>query len=526
MQQELDTTMAAFCQRPGTFAFIATSILALLSTPKSGAVASENWIVWEGGSNRIRYHVAADGDRVPDFSDVGYRGGNEPIPRVPTLLHLQPIGNGSDDTDQIQSAIDDLSSRSRLSPGFQGAVELAPGRYEIRGTLKITASGIVLRGAGSGRTTLAAQGRPRAIVTVGDARHSRQIIGARLRITDSYVPVGARALSVASVAGLTVGDSVIVQRPWTSDWITEIGMDAIPVRSHGLTRQWAAGSGTLSDRRVVQIRGNEITLDAPLMSGISSREAGVVWRYSYPGRVTGIGIEDLAADGSEFLADPDYVRLGRLSSKFILIENAQDAWLSGLRINNFMTSISLGRNSSRLTAYNFSIDNSENVVRSGAAPFAISIAGQQILIQHCAVIGRSIVAWATQSRSAGPNVVYDCHATGVGVSAGSHQRWATGVLLDNISVTGSITLSNRGNRGTGQGWSAANSVVWNSISSDILVENPPGARNWSFGAVGAVRRQSNRLGEMISPGIRVLPDSLFQTQLNIRLRPGNPANDP
>jgi len=69
----------------------------------------------------------------------------------------------------------------------------------------------------------------------------------------------------------------------------------------------------------------------------------------------------------------------------------------------------------------------------------------------------------------------------IGFSAQAHQRWATGLLFDNIVITGSMHLGNRGNMGTGQGWAGANGVLWNSSATTWNVENPPTARNWAFG---------------------------------------------
>lgn len=369
---------------------------------------------------------------------------------------------------------------------------------------------------------LAARGEPRSLIAVGDQQRSWQRVGPQRRIVDPYIPVGARTLTVDSAEGLAVGDSVIVQRPWTAEWIDEIGMDAIPPRPGGReSRQWRSGAGSLSDRRVIAIRGNTLTLDAPITTGIALRDRGMVWKYEYPERISQVAIENLSGDGSDFLSHSGYEEGGRLRSNFLRVDGTQDSWFRGLKIDHFNSSIAFMNGASRITLSDFHIDSTRNPVRRGARPFGVSIYGQQILLENCSLTGRVIYAWATQSRSPGPNVVHNCRAEGPEVSAGAHQRWASGLLFDNVTVSSTIEFHNRGYRGTGQGWTVANSVLWNSSAANLAIESPPGAHNWSFGSTGTVRRSSNRVGEIISPGVRVVPESLFRAQLDARLRSAN-----
>ena len=46
------------------------------------------------------------------------------------------------------------------------------------------------------------------------------------RVTDEYVPVGARSFTVASAQGFRPGDPVIVRRIGNEDWIDAVGMNA------------------------------------------------------------------------------------------------------------------------------------------------------------------------------------------------------------------------------------------------------------------------------------------------------------
>src|SRR4051794_15518126 len=106
-------------------------------------------------NHKLVYRTESNGDRVPDFSYAGYRAGEVAISDVPIRVVVSPIAG--DNTARVQAAIDYIAS---LPLENRGAVLLAPGRFEIHGGLRISASGIVLRGSGIGKdgTLLVAAG--------------------------------------------------------------------------------------------------------------------------------------------------------------------------------------------------------------------------------------------------------------------------------------------------------------------------------------------------------------------------------
>jgi hypothetical protein len=146
----------------------------------------------------------AEGNRIPDFSHAGYRNGAE-LPSLPVVASISPIAG--DNTAHIQAAIDAVSARVPDQNGHRGAVLLAPGTYEVRGTVRIDTGGVVLRGSGRGsdpasNTVLRATGNTpaeRTVVTVGawssDPWSGR--VGKAVDITTGFVPVGSRRFRVA-----------------------------------------------------------------------------------------------------------------------------------------------------------------------------------------------------------------------------------------------------------------------------------------------------------------------------------------
>src|SRR5262249_58583406 len=119
-------------------------------------------------------------------------------------------------------------------------------------------------------------------------------------IADAYVPVGAHALWLDPVEGLKPGDTVLVEHPSTKQWIAAVGMDRFPSRDKGSYLDWRPGSVDIRwDRVVTKIDGNTITLDAPLTTALDAAHGrSTVRRYSWPGRVRRVGIENLRCESA------------------------------------------------------------------------------------------------------------------------------------------------------------------------------------------------------------------------------------
>jgi hypothetical protein len=477
-------------------------------------------------NGRLVYGQDTQGNHIPDFSAVGYGGGGVPLPNVATRITLNPQPTG-DDTARIQQALDQVAQSPQNAQGTRGAVLLTAGTYRIGGTLNINASGVVLRGAGSGSdgTNLVAEGQARTLVKMGGSG-SWQQDGPAHHVTDAYVPVGSHTFKLDGTTGLAVGDHVIVQRPTTATWIHAIGMDRIPPRKdgHPIT-QWKPDKGLFFDRIITAVQGQQITIDAPLTNALEHEYTdATIWKYTFPGRISQTGMENLSSDAAAFTSVPDYADGGYHKSSFVNISAVENGWINNVSIQHYGNGMSIGSLAKWITITNSS-SLDVGVPPKADAPAAFTLAGQQSLIEHCQVTGSPIHSWVTQALTAGPDVFYQCHATGPKVDAQGHQRWGTGTLFDNMSIPeGNFALQNRSNFGSGQGWSAANDVLWNCISKNYLVENPPTAHNWAFGCQGESQTSKESQGVIVSPGQPIQPVSLYVEQLRERLN--NPSLNP
>jgi hypothetical protein len=196
----------------------------------SQAPAQNSSWVKTGVTGRLIYVPDAEGDRIPDFSMVGYGEGKRPVPgNLPVLTRISPIAG--DNTQHIQNAINFAASQPLQANGFRGVVELGPGKYDVNGKINITTSGIVLRGAGGGdsvatNTHIVSQNRTGTVGSTpiidifGSATGGSE--GSQINIIDKRVPVGAQSFRVASTAGLAVGGKIDIFRPSSAAWIAEL----------------------------------------------------------------------------------------------------------------------------------------------------------------------------------------------------------------------------------------------------------------------------------------------------------------
>jgi hypothetical protein len=479
----------------------------------------------------LAYATLPTGERLLDFSWAGYMGGGVAIPTVGVAQTLQPSGT-SDDTPAIQAAIDAVS-KLPVDMAVRGAVLLGPGTFHVQGTLTIGASGVVLRGSGSGSggTVLQVDGSPRTVLVVAGSG-SWQESSTSTAITDAYVPSGATSFHVASTTGLSVGMPVLVDRPITAAWVHFMGMDTLT--RNGMQETWIApGSVSHFDRTIAAIQGDLLTLDAPLPDTLdvstwgSGAPRASVQGYAFPGRLEQVGIESM-----RLVAPEQTVPIDEPTFQILQMDAVENAWVSDVAGQEFTTGFVVGGAAKWVTIQDSSITRVAPIDGSQGYPFHFSVDGQGILVQRCTSSGIGVFSYATQDRANGPNVVLDMTVPETDAGAHDnlqpHQRWATGLLVDGAHTpAGGIDLMNRGYDGSGHGWAIGFGVVWNSVGGSLLIQRPPGAENWSIGSTGTQTTAAAPgsdpgplpQGIIDSQGTPVAPASLYLAQLCERLGP-------
>lgn len=500
----------------------------LVLAPGLTTSADTNLSVWAfpGSSSRVFCQPDAKGNRIVDYSGVGYKAGIAPLPVVPLKVTISPVAG--DNVANLQNAINQVSAMPLDANGFRGAVLLNPGVYPLSNTITISASGVVLRGSGNatnGTILRATAPNQYTLVEITGSGSASTVSGTTHNITNNYVPVGARSFFVDSASGLSVGDHVFVRRVATTNWIHDLGMDLLgPPPDVPWT---PSGYNIDSDRIITHLEGNHVFVDWPIACAIDANYTnGTIRKFTWSGRIQNAGIEHLYGISDYFgnTTNEDH------GWTFIQFDKVENGWARDVTSQYFGYScVSLNSGAKWVTVADCQCLDPISII-TGGRRYAFVINDCQLCLFKNCYTREDRHQFVTQSLTVGPTAFVDGTSDNPHAEAGPHQRWATGILWDNINVNGNyLDAQNAGNYGTGHGWEGANCLIWNSAASGFIAQNPPGARNWLIGSVGPIRNGTAYIGphdpgtydSSGTNGVNVFPDSLYYAQLQDRLAAPN-----
>lgn len=443
--------------------------------------------------NQLVYHADADGFVLPDFSHAGYKGGDEDIPVVPVVRTISPIAG--DNTSHIQAAIDAVGQMSIVN-GVRGALMLTSGTYEIQGTLTIPYDGVVLRGADGAK-----------LYATGDTPHQRDVVvvgassriwggsekkNTRQSITDNIVMPGAMSFHVANASGYTVGQAIIIYHPCSSQWLAAVDNGGVPypdpTSPEDEDERWTEGQYPISYHRyITAINDNTISIDAPIFYTLNkSLSASYVYTPNMNGTIYGSGIENITIE-IESLGGEDENHAWN-AVRFRSIENAwaTDCTFIGFGQSGIITEACRRSSFLRCNA----VDPVAITTGERKYNFNTYLNSQLNLFSECyARAGRHNFMSNGTSGSSG-NVFLNCVSdSALNVNEG-HRAWTQGMLYDNhrdVNMARPFTLGlyNRVAMGTGHGWAAVQSVLWNcdvdASYGTIGLQKPPTAQNYAIG---------------------------------------------
>ncbi|RUR13341.1 hypothetical protein [Legionella sp. km772] len=431
-----------------------------------------------------------------DFSTAGYMGGGVARPIVfPVITLTAPKDPTVDAGLIIQQAIDE-QAKQPLVNGFRngGSILLSAGTWNIASTININTSGIVLQGDPNGATVFVAQGEPKVLFQIG-AKTADRLETKKYTISDSYVPLGAEVINLDSTSGLKSGDSISIQIPVTAEWIASMGMDKL-VRD-GAPQVWLTPGSKISIDRVIKNvnSSTQITLDAALPQPIDalytqSLGGAFISKYTTNNRISQVGLENIQAQGA-FLNVPISSPLWSFAS----MNNVVDAWMENIQMTDFGGgAVSCNKRCQRITLNNLSIARSQLQPSTDGSAADFNLSGSQVLIRNASMSspqlptsnGGNYFFVMSGSTVEGPNVILNM--TQISGNRGSiqpHMRWSAGLLVDNaVLPNGRVEFMNRGNMGSGHGWTIGYGVIWNSITNSFHNQTPPGSNNWAVGVLG------------------------------------------
>lgn len=502
--------------------FVAFWSLLLSTLFFQSSIAQTTSLLSVDSNGKLIYTADSKGNIVPDFSGVGYMNSESSIPTITVVKTVFPVAG--DNLANIQNAINEVSSLPLDSNGFRGAILFKSGTYNISNSITISVSGIVLRGEGfdgTGTNFVATKTAQYNLINFAGTSGTTAVSSSKKNITDAYVPIGAKQITVDSGHTFGVGDSVFVHRIPNDAWISLLGMDKLTlIDPLDLTIvNWTADAYDLySQRKITAVNGNLITLDAPIMDIIDpAYSTGELMKY-VDNRIQKCGIENMRISSS-YTSETDENH----GWEAVSFDNIYNGWARDLEVYYFgYSAVHINAGASFITVDNCKMLDPKSII-TGGRRYSFNVDGQRNLVQNCTT-RRGRHDYVNGSRTCGPNVFYNCIATIQNSDIGPHHRWSTGILFDNIVGNGSQNVQNRLDSGSGHGWSGGQIMFWNCTAGKMIVQDPPGdQRNWAIGCkstqitnVGDWTTES--LGTIESKGtfITAIP-SLFEAQLNERL---------
>ena len=451
---------------------------------------------------KLQYTADEQGNRILDFSQCGYRNSNAMIPDAEVVYTLSPSAN---DSELIQGHIDALAKLPANEQGLRGAILLREGTYYLDEPLRITASGIVLRGVDKEKTVLVKRGVDRGAVIYIEGVDDRAF-GESVSVTSETVAVGTTTFEVTSTKGLQVGQQVLVEQQPVA---RPRGRDVVITPE--LARQLGPGNVRLGwDRTITAIEGNRLTVDDAMTVALGLRPVEVK-PYTWAGRIAEVGVEHLTILSEYDTTNPideNHAWTG------VWINNAEDCWVRQVDFRQLAGSaVAVQRDARRVTVSDCqSFDPVSELAGSRRRTFFTL--GQHTLFLHC-YSEHGQHDFSAGINAPGPNafVQSDSHlSTGFSGSTGA---WACGLLFDIVNIEGhDLSFKSLERTHARAGWNTVNSVAWQCTAAGIECYAPKGyGMNYANGSWATMCGN----GIITNSDEFVKPYSLFRAQLAERI---------
>jgi len=487
-------------------------------------------ILFHNNLNQLTYVSDKDGNHIPDFSFAGYKNGEAELPNVAVVKQISPVVG--DNTAHIQAAIDEVEALTPNANGHRGALLLLPGEYRVSGVLTINRGGVVLRGSGDGQdpvsnTVIIGVGNTpsaRTLITIGTNIKNGfkpEVAGTRKNITSPYIPAGSRTIEVENVSGLAIGDNIIIRHPSTTAWLNVVDNGGV-----GADAPWLPGEIDLVfNRYITNIVGNKIQVDTPIYDVLDkSLSQSFIYKNSGSSQIKECGVENLRI----FVESSGVLGRAHVYTCINMV-GVDNSWIKGVTTLRMSYSGVKFDEATRCSVIDTKVLEVHGPLDGGwRYNFNVGDHCNNILFNNCTASDGRHSFIANGASDVNGIVFANCSSTGDYTTSESHRRWGQGMLFDNISWRNTkagfvLGLHNRGDYGTGHGWTLTNGVAWNidaEARNKIVVQKPPIGQNY---AIGCKAGYVNANGPFLKPvgfiegtGKTLRIPSLYAAQLNDR----------
>ncbi|MCK5803592.1 MAG: hypothetical protein KAI66_12200 [Lentisphaeria bacterium] len=482
------------------------------------------------------------GHVLHDVSYAGYARGERRLPDLSDRLRLDVVGalsadntGKTDTTIVLQTAIDTVSKEGG------GIVFLPAGLYRCDGLLSVRASGLVIAGAGAGKTRLLftrAKGMTgkRHLSFRGSVR--RQSKGECLLAEDGRNH--SSEVLVADAGALKPGDEVAV------GWV----ISAAFVEEHHMAKHWRVFNGKWQPffRRTVvavdRLRSpHAVRLDVPLRYPAKVRDRASLRLET--GYLRECGLQDLSVSNA---VDWDAAWAGKRVHA-VEMEGVKDCWvrnvhsfasgLPGAGLFHLQSGGIYIGGSKRVTVADCRMEKAQHRGGGGCGYLFEISRCSEILTRDCVAaegrhnfiqnwgFGTSGCVWLRCTSRKGRSLVAKWDPIGLPGHCEYHHSLAMACLVDQCRIEDGWYGGNRRNWSSGGGSTVTQSVYWNTSGGGVI-------RSWQVGMgyiVGTTRmRVLTGMGadsapgtgpedyrEGVGKGATLQPQSLYEDQLRRRL---------
>lgn len=541
-----------------------------LATAIRSVLYPADWLPLNDGGTKT-----ADGRFLQDFSYAGFAAGEKSIPTgfggrsvnvvtqfgADNSYNAQTNPNAADATGAIQRAIDDICDRGG------GVVNLPAGSYRIKppagenAAIRLACNNVIVRGATDGN------GAPTTYL-FNDEQDMRQkrvfLAGAQaagaapwytvqtdVRAVTSNSTDPTRIITLASTAGLAVGNGIIVATDVTDAFRTAHGMGPGQGNCGSLNACWpGTTSGPIYQRFVREIlSGNRVRLDAPVRYWLTPGTDGNNPRvYRTATSNYNIGIENVAIGMRENtkgnLNDASLNVAGTAAyetnnAQVIRFVGARDSWVRNVRTyrptvntGNFhiqSLGIVLTASTRNISVIDTSIGYAQNKLVGGNG-YLFLLGGGDSLLQNCiATAGRHNFQFAGMAATG--NVILGGESRSSSLVNDFHVGLSVANLIDSVTTSGvGWEAVNRGSTSDGAGITGTQNVFWNMKKADASGSVFIRSAQWAWGYVIGTRGTNATVStstpmlqspadwsEAIGNGADLEPQSLFLDQRAKRL---------
>jgi len=359
--------------------------------------------------------------RLPDFSFAGYHMGERPLPNEPagcSVTDFGAIGDGQTDcTAAFKKAID----------AHGGVIYIPEGRYLISDIIWIRKSGVVLKGAGPGKTVLLPNTDLEAVrsnmgaTTEGLATSSYSWSGGFIwfkgtRNDQPLTTVSTSALrgdtefNVTDSSQLSIGQLITIRITDKNDAsITTHLYDNDP--GEGIADLYELNTASMVTR-IEDIRANKLVIERPLRFDLRPEWSPEI--ETFEPSVSESGVENLSI---EFPADAYAGHFKELGRNGIYLQSVSNCWVRNVHFQNADSAIFLKSNFCTLEQITIGSERPDLDGDTGHHGISFTTDAQDNLLQDFAfhtqfihdITVENMACGNVIKNGSGPNLSFDHH---------------------------------------------------------------------------------------------------------------------